>query len=463
MMNKVYSVVAYDVIADGNTLCTAAVQKLIDNVSTLGGGTIVFPQGRYVLSTVFLKDNVHIRLDDGAMLLGSLRFEDYHRDEKVNYPLYQDASHSFFHCSMFVGERCANIAIIGNGTIDMRSIWDEKNVRNMAHRGAKCIALKECKNVRIEGVSVCNATDLAIYFAGCENVVVRGVKVRAYIDGISPDGSKNVTIENCDVESGDDGIVFKASYTLNRLSACENITVNNCDISSRCNAIKFGTETNGDFKDITIENVRIKNTRLSGIAVESVDGSHIDGLMFRNINMQNVATPIFVHLGKRLRGPQGTQIGSISNVSFENITAKGPYVPYVAIEWNYPSFLAGDTYQEPWNIGVAEGLKNDEVFTEKSAWQITSNVCGLQGHRLKNIRFKDVCLELNGGAKECNPIVPEEPLSYPEAFVYGRVLPANGMYFRHIDGLTIENTTILVLRDDVRETFVFDDVINLNK
>ncbi len=462
MMNKVYSVIDYGVLADGSTLCSVAVQKLIDEVSAAGGGVIAFPAGRYVLSTVFLKNGVHISLD-GATLLGSLCFDDYQRDEKVDYPLYQDASHSFFHCSMFVGEGCANVSVTGDGTIDMRSVWDEKNVRNMAHRGAKCIALKECTNVRIEGISVQNATDLAIYFAGCENIVVRGVKVRAYIDGISPDGSKNVTIENCEVESGDDGIVFKASYTLNRLSACENITVNNCDISSRCNAIKFGTETNGDFKDITIENVRIQNTRLSGIAVESVDGSRIDGLRFRDIEMQNVATPIFVHLGKRLRGPKGTAIGSISNLSFENITAKGPYVPYTAIEWNYPSFLAGDIYQEPWNIGVAEGLKNDEVFTEKSAWQITSNVCGLSGYRLRNIRFKNVRLELNGGAEKYDSNVPEEPLSYPEAFVYGRILPASGMYFRHIDGLELENVTVSTVYQDTRETFVFDDVINLKK
>ncbi len=462
MTIKRYSVADYGASANGDTPCTAAVQNLIDEVSANGGGTIVFPEGRYVLSTLFLKSNVHIALED-AWLLGSLRFADYCPDERVDYPLYQDASHSFFHCSMLVGEGCENIAITGSGGIDMRSIWDEENVRNMCHRGAKAIALKECKNVRISGISVCNATDLAVYFAGCENVEIDGIKVRAYIDGISPDGSKNVEIRNCEVESGDDGIVFKASYTLNRLSDCENITVRNCVISSRCNAIKFGTETNGDFKNITVENVRMYNTRLSGIALESVDGSRIDGIVFRNIRMQNVANPIFVHLGKRLRAPQGTQIGSISNVTFENIVATGAYEPYETIAWNYPSFVAQDTYQEPWNIGVAEGLTGEEIFTERSAWQITSNVCGLRGHDLKNIRFKDVRLELNGGASEYEPNVPEEPLTYPEAFVYGRVLPAKGIYFRHVDGLTLENVTVSTRYADVRETFVFDNVRNLVK
>ncbi len=461
-MKKIVSVADKIQGKDGETLCTVAVQKLIDEVASNGGGIVLFPEGRYVLSTLFLRSNVHIVLEN-AWLLGSLRFDDYRTDEQVDYPLYQDASHSFFHCSMLVGEGCENISITGSGGIDMRSVWDEKNVRNMCHRGAKAIALKECKNVRISGISVWNATDLAVYFAGCENVEVDGVKVRAYIDGISPDGSKNVKIQNCEVESGDDGIVFKASYTLNRLSDCENITVNDCKISSRCNAIKFGTETNGDFKNITIENVRISNTRLAGIALESVDGSHIDGIVFRDIYMQNVATPIFVHLGKRLRGPKGTLIGSIANVTFENIVATGKYQPYTTIEWNYASFLQKDTYQEPWNIGVAEGLTNEQVFTEISPWQITSNVCGLKGYSLKNIRFKDVRLELNGGSKEYNPIVPEEPLTYPEAFVYGRILPAKGIYFRHIDGLSLENVEVSTKYEDVRETFVFDNVTNLVK
>ncbi len=462
MKSKVFSVLDYGIVASERECCSAALQKLVDEVSASGGGEIHFPQGRYTLGTVFLRSNVAIVLD-GATLLGSLRFEDYRKDEEVDYPLYQDASHSFFHCSMLVAEGCENISITGNGRVDMRSVWDEKNVRNMCHRGAKAIAFKECRNVKIEGICVQNATDLAIYFAGCRDVLVQKVRARAYIDGISPDGCQNVTIADCEVETGDDGIVLKASYTLNRLSACENITVRDCSIKSRCNAVKFGTETNGDFKNITVENVRICNTRLSGIAVESVDGGHIDGVTFRNIQMKNVGTPIFVHLGKRLRGPKGTTIGSISNVSFENIEATGEYRPYEAIAWNYASFVAGDCYQEPWNIGVAEGLEETQTFTEQSPWQITSNVCGLQGHRIQNIRFKDVRLQLNGGATAYENAVPEEPLSYPEAFVYGRILPAKGIYFRHIDGLTLDNVQVETIYADARKAFTFDDTLNLVK
>ncbi len=103
------------------------------------------------------------------------------------------------------------------------------------------------------------------------------------------------------------------------------------------------------------------------------------------------------------------------------------------------------------------------TLTQNSAWQITSNVCGLRGHSLKNICFKNVRLALNGGADEYNPEVPEEPLTYPEAFVYGRVLPAKGIYFRYIEGLTLENVEISTVYADVREDFVFHSVADLKR
>ena len=192
-----------EVQCESENLLTKAVQSVIDKMNY--GDTLVFPKGNYVLSTIYLKSGITLRFEIGCKILGSENFNDYDRDEKVDYPLYQDASHSFFHCSLFVGENAENITIEGAGEIDMRSVWDEKNVRNMAHRGAKCIALKNCKNVKLKDFTVKNCTDLAVYFAGCENVEIIGLNIKTYIDGISPDNCKNVVIENCSVESGDDG------------------------------------------------------------------------------------------------------------------------------------------------------------------------------------------------------------------------------------------------------------------
>lgn len=446
---KKYNVIDFGAVADGKTLCTQSVQKAIDACSVTGG-TVWFPKGEYVLSTVFLKSNVNIHICRGAVILGTLDFYEYCPDEKVDFTLYQDASHSFFHCSMFVGEHLENVSFTGNGKIDMRSVWDEDNVRGLVHRAAKSIALLDCKNVLIENIGVYNSTDLAIYFTACEDVIIRGVSMRVYIDGISPDNSKNVLIENCFVESGDDGIVFKSSFNQNKFDECRNIVVRNCRIKSRCNAIKFGTETNGGFYDFLIENVEVFQSRITGISIESVDGAIIENVVMRNIHMRNVGTPLFIHLSDRMRGPAGSKIGAIRNITLENITAKGPYLPYKAIAWNYVTYKAGDEVQNPWWA--------KDSYTKNDAWQITSNVCGREGYCLENITLKDINFELVGGELGEVPPVTENPPPYPEVNVYGLRLPASGIYFRHIRGLNLENVQIKLARKDVRPVFVYEDV-----
>lgn len=436
---------------------TENVQKAINELNY--GDALVFPKGEYVLSTVYLKSGITIKLESGCVICGSQNFADYDADEKVDYPLYQDASHSFFHCSMFVGENLRDVTITGDGVIDMRSVWDEKNVRNMACRGAKCIALKNCKNVTLKDFSVKNCTDLAVYLAGCEDAYISGLNVKTYIDGISPDNCKRVSICDCRVEAGDDGIVFKSSYTLNRLDFCKDITVENCSVKSRCNAIKFGTETNGGFYDISIKNVDISDTRLAGIAVESVDGATVKNLTFRDIKMTNVGTPFFIHLGKRLRGPAGLKIGEISDILFENVVAEGEYKEYEIMPWNYDSFIKNDRIQYPWAIGKAENFNGEN--DKNAAWQITSNCCGLKGNDLERITFRNVSLRLWGGAKTVNEGVPEEARDYPEIYVYGVDLPAKAIYFRHINGLKLNNVSITTINADVRKNFIFDDVKNL--
>ena len=453
----IYRVKDYGADAEGKRLNTEIVQRLVDLCFENGGGKIVFDGGRYALSTVFLKSDVHIEIAADAEILGAESYYDYAQEEKVSYPIYQDSSHTYYHPSMFVGIDCENVSITGKGRIDMRSVWDEDGVRGKAikHRGAKCIALKNCKNVEIGDLEIANATDLAVYFAGCENVEVYGLKLRVYIDGISPDNSKKVKIHDCDIEAGDDGIVFKSSYTLNRLDICKDIRVFDCKIKSRCNAIKFGTETNGGFENIRIENIEMYDTRITGVSIESVDGAIVDGVTIRNVKMRNVNAPIFIHVGKRMRGPVGREIGKIKNVTLENIVADGPYGGYPIVAWNYYSYRAGDFYQDPHVFGVAESFDGTK-YAEN--WQMTSNICGLKESPLENIILRNIRLRLDGGVQTYSEEVPEEAQDYPEVYVYGRILPAKGIYFRHIKGLTLEKVTVETYREDARRDFVFEDV-----
>lgn len=466
----IFNIKDYGAAEDGVTLSTAAVQMAVDACAEAGGGTVLFPEGTYVIATVFMKSNVTIEIPKGTTVLGAPSFYDYEPDEEVDFPRYQDVSHSYFNCSMFVARGCENIKFTGGGKIDMRAVWDLDNVRKIVNRGPKCISLLSSKNIEVSNLEIYNVTDLAVYFTDCEEVDVFGLKMRVYIDGVSPDNSKNVRIHDCEIEAGDDAIVFKSSYNLNRVDVCRNIHVWNCKLRSRCSSIKFGTETNGGFENILIENIVITDTRITGIAIESVDGAVIDGITIRNVTMENVNAPLFIHIGRRMRGPEGREIGRIRNVTIENVIARGPYHEYEIIETYYRTFKWQDPIQYPWVFYGKMNPKNQfelnpDFDTQKLNrdvdWQMTSNCCGLPGIPLENITLRNIHLSLDGGVQSFNPDVPDDFGGYPEVYVYGSILPAKGIYFRHIDGLTLENVKVEVDRPDVREDLVFEDVNNL--
>lgn len=456
---KRLNVVKYGIPSNSNEPLTRRIQELIDNCSA-DGLELYFPKGRYILSTLFLKSNVCINVAKGAYIYGSTNFDDFASLENVDHPLYQDISHSYFNCSLFVARNCKNITFKGCGTIDMQSIWDEKNKNNNVHRGAKVITLVECENVLIENLSIKHATDLAVYFVSSNNIIIRNLNMNVYIDGVSPDNSKNVLIEKCKIVSGDDAIVFKSSYNLNRLDECRNITVRDCKLISRCNAIKFGTESNGGFKDIFIKNIQIKNTRMVGIAIESVDGAIINNIQIDNVTMQNVNAPFFIHLGRRMRGPKDLSIGSISNIKINNVVAKGPYVNYKTIPWNYISYVNNMTVQYHWNFWSTEPIVPTKE-TKKKPWQFTSNICGLPGNYLKNISLNNISIELVGGVKkgQYEEIVKDNFDGYPEVFVYGWTLPSSGLFFRHIQNLKLKNINFSIKRKDDRKPIIFEDVV----
>ena len=91
---------------------------------------------------------------------------------------------------------------------------------------------------------------------------------------------------------------------------------------------------------------------------------------------------------------------------------------------------------------------------------MTSNICGLKESLLENITLKNVHLKLSGGVREHKKELPEEAQDYPEVYVYGWILPAKGIYFRYINGLTLDNVTMETYREDKREDFIFKNVQN---
>lgn len=180
--------------------------------------------------------------------------------------------------------------------------------------------------------------------------------------------------------------------------------------------IKFGTESNGGFKNITISNCTFDRSR--GLALETVDGGLIEDITINNITMRDVTTaPLFLRLGSRMRGPKGTPVGAIRRVNISNI-----------------------------------------VVSDAEA-KFASLIVGLPGHPIEDVRLSNIRIVYRGGGTKQDAAIepPERENNYPEPSMFGTI-PAYGFYARHVQGLELRDVEVSFMKDDARPAIVLDDV-----
>lgn len=437
-----YNVKDYGAKGDGINIDSTGIQRAIDACAENGGGTVFIPAGTYVCGTMHLKSHVHILFEKAALILGSKNIKDFDPlEENPSNNLYQDLSHSYFHHSLFHADNVHDIAMTGFGRIDMQSEWE---VVEDWCRACKIIAFKECTDVVIRDLNMKNATDLAVYLAGCEYVTISGLSMAVHVDGISPDCCKNVTISDCFVDSGDDAIVPKCSYTLGRFKDMENLTISNCVVRSTASAIKFGTESNSAFRNITVTGCTIYDTRLKGIALQACDGAVIEGISISNITMRNVGNPLLMMVLNRARGPEGTKVGEIKNVSISNVIITGPYPE------SYEATMAQnakDYYEN--NLTIRQDYYPFIMTGQPDS--IIKNIS------LSNIQF----VAPGGGTEEDRDLeVREERTGYPIAMLLADKFPVYGLYARHVDNLKLYNVEFMTEEEDKRDAICLVNVKN---
>lgn len=437
-----YNVKDFGAAGDGKQLDSVYIQRAIDACAAQGGGTVLISPGTYLCGTMHMKSHVHVVIEKGALILGSQNVGDFDPlEEDPSNSTYQDWSHSYFHHSLFHADSVSDIALTGFGTIDMQSVWEVTDTGTYKWcRACKIVAFKNCTNVKIRDLTMKNATDLAVYVAGCENVIISGLDLKVHIDGISPDSCKNVVISDCIVDAGDDGIVAKCSYTLGYLKSMENLVISNCIIKSRCNGIKFGTESNSAFLNTTITGCAVYDTQLSGIALEAIDGARLEGFSISNISMRNVGNPLLMMVLNRARGPEGTQIGEIKNVSISNMTITGPYEPWDAIYQNYWSYIQGNPTITPRTYPFILVGQEDSIIRNVS---------------LSNIQFS---AEGGGTVEDRDLVIPDLRDGYPECRALGEKTPVYGMVARYVDNLKLYNVDFTTEKEDARDALYLDRV-----
>jgi polygalacturonase len=508
-----YDIRSYGATGDGATLDTAAINAAIAAAAERGGGTVLFPAGTYLSFSVRLRSNITLHLEAGAVLLaagdpppshedilamltpegtlpgggtgdsGSFYAGDtfgmeedpapaavsaaasaqaktpsfaeafgshakygvgessggaYDEPEPNEHDKYQDHGHSHWHNSLIWGEGLTNVAITGPGKIDGRGLtW---NADPQHPTGNKAIALKRCTHVTLRDFTLFRAGHFALLATGCDMVTIDNVKVDTNRDGLDIDSCKHVAVSNCFINTpNDDGIVLKSSYALGEPRATEHVTITNCHLSGYdmgtlldgtrqttqkiapdrggvTGRIKFGTESNGGFKNIAISNCSFSHCR--GLAIETVDGGAIEDVTVTNIAMRDVTSaPLFIRLGNRRRGPAHLPASVVRRVTISNVTASD-------VEPRFASLFSG-----------------------------------FPGHLIEDLRLSNLALHYRGGGakRDAQRVVPENEKGYPDPVMFG-VIPAYGLYFRHVRNLHVSNVTLSFEAPDHRPPIVLDDV-----
>jgi len=433
--NNFYNVKDFGAKGDGLNKDGFAINKAIDEAAKAGGGTVFIPAGNYVSGSIHLQSNICLFIDQGATLIASTDSTLFDKPEKSINDIYQDYGHSHFHNSFIWGENLHDVSIIGTG-----KIWGKGLVRN-GHNGDeqpnKSISLLLCKNVIIRDVTILHGGWFAILATGVDNLTIDNLKVDTNRDGFDIDCCKNVRVSNCTVNSPrDDGICLKSSFALGYARSTENVTINNCQVSGYVEGtlldgtfkktdpkndapvgrIKFGTESNGGFKNITISNCVFDDCR--GLALETVDGALLEDVTISNITMRDIGNaPVFIRLGARMRGPDTIPVGKCRRIIINNIVA--------------------------YNVDDQQG----------------AIISGLPKHDIEDLQLSNIRIYYKGGgAKESvNISVPEHEKDYPEPGSW-KTMPSYGFYIRHVKNLKMHDVQVSYLKDDYRPPFILDDV-----
>jgi polygalacturonase len=421
----------YGVVGDGKVLNTTAIQKAIDDCHQQGGGKVIFPAGTWLSGTIVIKDHVTLQFNKDSRLLGSTNINDYQNIDPFTDGLGIDVG-----WALVVAVDAKEIGIEGEGAIDgqgakLKEQQITTDTRPESERWGRrpfLVRIVRCENVTVKGITLNYAAAWTSHYFQSKQVRIENVKIVshgvAHNDGIDIDGCQDVRVKDCDIISGDDALCFK---TTSSKMACSNIVVTGMRLKSNQGAIKMGTESMAPFENITISDCYIYDTKNGGIKLLTVDGAHLRNVQISNINMVDVRTPMLIRLGSRLsvfRKGKDTQqpTGTLENVVIRNVKAKAS---------------ANAQLKPPSGILIT----------------------GVPGHYITNLTLENIEIDLAGGGtlEHARQQVPEAVDKYPEVKTFGPLVPAYGVWARHVKGLKLVNITLHLDSNDRRPAFICED------
>ncbi len=404
---------------------TAAIQQALDAAGDQGG-TVRLREGDYVSGTLRLRSHVRLEICAGARLLASTDLRDY-PEMRARRLTVQDTSMGM-HQSLIFAEDCEDIALDGAGMID--GLGNQQNFPGAeTAQGTPgrpfLIRVIDCRRVHISNLTMKNAACWMQNYLNCDGLLIEGLTVRNHAnynnDGMDIDGCRDVVIRHCRVSSGDDALCFKGASQ----RPLDRVLVEDCDFYSACNAVKVGTDTQGDFRNVLIRRCRIGGlsedpsglkhpSADSGISLEMVDGGTLENFWLDDLHITRAWSPFFFRLEDRGRvkpGDPAPGIGDLRRVFISHVR------------------------------GAGNGPRG-------------SYLLGIPEKAIEDIAFADVCLRQYPWTESAPNARSYSDFkgSYPDAHMIDAVgpSPAYGLWARHARNITLSDYRILPDGQDTR-------------
>lgn len=319
-----FNVADYGAIADGKTLATEAIQKTIDAAAEAGGGKVVFEPGTYLSGALFIKSNVELNIGEGVVIQAIQNNDHYPRKWTRIAGIEMEWPAALINVYDEKNVRITGKGVIdGNGRYWWNKFWGdpkysggmwgeykEKGIRwavDYDCERVRPVVIWESEDVLLKDFTVKRAGFWTVSLTYSTRVHVDGLVVRNNIgghgpssDGIDTDSSKDILVENCDIDCNDDNLCIKAGKDADGLRVnrpAENIVYRNCITRAGHGLLTLGSETSGGMRNIEVYGLKAEGTNI-GIRFKSakVRGGHMENIHFHDIKMKDVANPFHFEL-----------------------------------------------------------------------------------------------------------------------------------------------------------------------
>ena len=358
-----FNIAAFGAIGDGTKDCTAAVREAIAACAAAGGGRVVVPAGTFLTGAIHLKSRVNLHLSAGATLRFSRHPQDY---LPVVFTRWEGVELMNYSAFIYAFEQ-ENIAVTGPGTLDGNASevhwwpWKGRDPKapdapnqlaaraRLIEMGAKGVPVADrvfgegsylrpnfvqpyrCKNVLIDGITIVNSPMWELHPVLCSNVTIRNVTINSHgpnNDGCDPESCRDVLIEGCTFDTGDDCIALKSGRNEDgrRVNVpIENVVIRNCVMKDGHGGVVVGSEISGGARNIFAEKCRMDSPQLDRalrIKTNSVRGGVTEHVYMRDVTVGQVAEAVVTINYFYEEGDAGKFPPVVRDVEVRRVTAK---------------------------------------------------------------------------------------------------------------------------------------------